>query len=91
MNREPPRRPATEASECRSCKRKILWVVWPRSGKKMPVDLAPAPAGTVVLTLSGGEYGELRAEKYNARAHHEGRRRYTSHFDTCPGQHQGQA
>lgn len=75
------KRPVTEPTECRSCEAPILWVKWPRSGKSMPVDAAPAPAGTVVLTLHRGE--ELLAEKYEANRHH-GRNRYTSHFATCP-------
>lgn len=81
---------ATEASECRSCSAKILWVRWPQSGKHMPVDAVPdmrdakEGGGDIVLTLKGGKFGELIAEKFYAPKHGEKRNRYTSHFATCP-------
>ena len=78
---------ATEPSVCRKCGQDILWVVWPKSGKKMPVDAVPdmrPGVGDVVLTLVGGPNGELRAEKHNPNAHEMSRNRYTSHFSTCP-------
>jgi hypothetical protein len=81
-------RPATEASECRSCGALILWCEWP-SGKRMPVDVAPAFDGNVVLTLRRSE-NKLLAEKY-VGTEHVGRKRYASHFSTCPNasQHRG--
>lgn len=85
-------RPATEPSKCRSCGQDILWCVWPRSGKRMPVDAVadnrpPSKGGDIWLTLHGGERGELRAEKVDPGAAPEvlaTRNRYTSHFATCP-------
>lgn len=79
MRRE---RPATEASECRSCKALILWVEWPASGKRMPVDAGPVFDGNVVITHRKTE-NKLIAEKYVGTEHH-GRRRFVSHFTTCP-------
>lgn len=81
-------RPVTEPSKCRSCKQDVLWVVWPKSGKRMPVDAVsdnrpPPKGGDIVLTLHGGEYGELQAEKFNPGLHGLKRNRYTSHFATC--------
>lgn len=78
-----PRR-CTEASTCNSCKALILWVTWPRSGKSMPVDAGPGTTRNhdVVLTHSQSQ-NKLIAEKYDA-ARHEGRRRFVSHFITCP-------
>lgn len=80
---------ATEPSECRSCHAEILWVRWERSGKRMPVDsvpdMRPMPkGGDIVLTLRGGEFGELIAEKHQAQKHGEQRNRYASHFAKCP-------
>lgn len=54
----------------------------------MPVDavpdMRPAPkGGTLALTLSGGEFGTLWVEKYDATKHGHSRNRYTSHFATC--------
>lgn len=78
----------TEASECRSCKALILWVTWPRSGKAMPVDAGPGLSSNhdVVLMLSQSQ-NKLLAEKYDA-GRHGGRRRFVSHFITCPQAHQ---
>jgi len=82
-------KPCTDPSKCRSCHAEVLWVVWPASGKRMPVDaepdMRPLPkGGDIVLTVHGGAFGELRAEKFNTRAHDTKRNRYTSHFATCP-------
>lgn len=82
-------KPITEPSKCRSCGQDILWAKWPTSGKRMPVDaepdMRPPPkGGAIILTLHGGEYGELLAEKYDAPRHGRERNRYTSHFSTCP-------
>lgn len=82
-------KPVTEASRCRSCGADILWVKWERSGKRMPVDavadMRPRPkGGDIVLTLRGGDFGELLAEKFYPPKHGEKRNRYTSHFATCP-------
>lgn len=75
--------------KCRSCGAEVLWVEWPNTGKRMPVDespdLRPPPkGGTIVLTLSGGPFGKLLAEKYDPSRHDARRNRYTSHFVTCP-------
>ncbi len=74
-------RKCTEASECRSCKALILWVEWP-SGKKMPVDAGPKSTGNVVITYSP-KVNKLLAEPFSEKRH-EGRRRFVSHFTTCP-------
>lgn len=76
-----PVRPCTEASECRSCKALILWVEWP-SGKKMPIDVGPVTTGNVVVAHSRSK-NKLLAEGFNQRDH-TGRRRFVSHFTTCP-------
>lgn len=82
-------KPCTEPSECRSCSAEILWVIWPRSGKRMPVDAVadmrpPPKGGDIVLSLVGGEFGALEAEKFYEPKHGPKRNRYTSHFATCP-------
>lgn len=80
-------KPCTEPSECRSCSGEVLWVVWPRSGRRMPVDAVPdmrppPKGGDIVLTLHGGDFGALHAEKYDAQKHDFARHRYTVH--DCP-------
>lgn len=82
-------RPVTDPTKCRSCRADVLWVVWRESGKRMPVDaepdMRPPPkGGALVLTLSGGSFGTLFVEKYDATKHGLTRNRYTSHFVTCP-------
>ena len=76
-------RKCIEPATCRSCSALVLWVEWPSSGKKMPIDVSKYDDGSVVVNMVGGEYGKLTVEKYDA-ARHEGRNRYKSHFATCP-------
>lgn len=78
-------KPVTECSKCRSCGAEVFWVVWRESGKRMPVDAQISPTGDLALTLSGGPYGTLWVDGYRAEEHGLTRRRYTSHFGTCPG------
>lgn len=77
-------RSCTEPQECKSCKAPILWVKWPNSGKAMPIDDAPGTGvnHTVVVTHSL-KMNTLWAEKYD-ESRHQGRRRFVSHFVTCP-------
>lgn len=69
----PPRVP------CKGCQRLILFAT-AASGAQIPIDPDPTPAGNLLLSLRGGvlhsEYvkGEVEAN----------RRRYVSHFSTCP-------
>lgn len=79
-----PNRDPTAPSNCRSCGAPMLWVVWPNSGKRMPVDFDPVPDGDVVLTLKKTE-GVLWAAKAAALDAEAlvGRRRFVSHFATC--------
>jgi hypothetical protein len=74
-------RRCTEAANCRSCSQLILWVEW-ASGKKMPIDISPNPNGNIVVTYRKSE-NKLLAENFD-RSRHEGRRRFVSHFTTCP-------
>jgi hypothetical protein len=77
-------RPVTEPSTCRSCGAEILWVQWARSGKRMPVDSLPDPNGKVVLTLRKAPEPALLAETFDPKEHLPDRRRFTSHFTSCP-------
>jgi hypothetical protein len=61
----------------------VFWVEWPASGKKMPVDVEPVFDGNVVLTHRKAE-NKLLAEKYVGVDHPPPRKRYISHFTTCP-------
>ena len=82
MNEQPPK-DCREPSECRSCKALVLWVTWPASGKRMPVDVTPHPIGTVLVSWRARE-NKLLAEKYDPkRDDHQNRNRFMSHFATC--------
>ena len=79
-----PAKKATEPRACSSCGGKIFWAIT-RTGKSMPVDAEPSESGPLVLNLRGGEFGKLHVEKFYAPKHGSAdRRRYTSHFSTCP-------
>lgn len=39
----------TRESECRSCKARIVWALMSGSGKRNPLDRAPAADGTIVI------------------------------------------
>lgn len=74
---------------CRSCKAEIFWAIT-ADGKRMPVNSAVDPNGGFVLELvkteepeSGKDMDWLRAEVF-APLLHPNRKRYTSHFATCP-------
>lgn len=70
----------TEA-KCKSCGAPIYWVTT-AAEKAMPVDVAPDPSGGFVLSLRPST-GQLRAEVFGNETH-RARKRYTSHFATCP-------
>lgn len=74
---------APQPTKCKSkeCGADIYWVVT-SDKKKMPINAKPDPIGGFVVTLSSKD-GELHAEIYVPAQHYE-RRRYTSHFVTCP-------
>lgn len=77
-------RDAREVTRCRSCERPIYWGVWP-TGKKMPIDADPVTTGKLVVTYSPAS-NTLRLEQFNPNdvKHTHNRRRFDSHFATCP-------
>ncbi len=60
-----------EVVSCRSCGAEIMWGTWPKSGKRMPIDVGGA--GDLVLDSSGFIH--------KVPSNVEGS---TSHFATCP-------
>ncbi len=68
---------------CRKCSAPILFAEMP-SGKRMPVDPVPNPAGNVVLRKSASKgtiFGRVVTAEEPLR---EGEQLRTSHFQTCP-------
>jgi hypothetical protein len=61
---------------CRSCEAPITWVVT-ASGKRMPLDEAPAATGNMVIVDGVARF--VSAEDLRLI-----RPTYTSHFATCP-------
>jgi hypothetical protein len=74
---------APRPTKCKSkeCGADIYWVIT-SDKKKMPINAKPDPVGGWVVTLSAKD-GELYAEVHVPARHYD-RRRYTSHFATCP-------
>jgi hypothetical protein len=74
---------AEHLKKCRSCQAEIFWALT-SDGKRMPVNAMPDPTGGFVLELvsylPAGEHLEARVFDF----HHNERKRYTSHFATCP-------
>lgn len=72
-------------SQCRSCKAEVIWADT-ASGRRMPVDATPNPAGNVVLVDQGVQSPPLalvvHTEQQQAEAPPESL--HTSHFATCP-------
>ena len=63
----------------------VYWVVWPKSGKRMPIDMKESPEGDILLSYKREE-NILEASHVK---HYEGRdlaerRKFISHFATCP-------
>ena len=71
----------TDYGSCRRCRAVVLWVVLP-SGKTMPVDPTPDPAGTVAVMRDPalGYVGRVVTTAVPAR-HFE--HLHTTHFATC--------
>lgn len=72
------------SSTCRSCGRPIVWTKT-QTGKNSPVDPDPVPDGNLVLVSSTVD-GKVHFEQfaYRPEAHNAERKRYRSHFATCP-------
>jgi hypothetical protein len=69
---------------CSSCGAPVIWATTAAKGKPMPVDVAPADDGTVLLTARPGRspLAEVVAVGQDGLLAGEELRR--SHFSTCP-------
>lgn len=70
-------------AKCRDCGAEIKWVKTQR-GKKMPVDVIPAPKGVAAFELVGRSQTMAFYISEKRRAMHFGDV-YESHFQTCTG------
>jgi hypothetical protein len=79
-------RDCRESQQCGDCGEKVLWVTWPRSGKRMPINAEPKPPpyGQILVSYSPSA-NQLLAQlaKYGDS---RGRKLYESHFATCTGE-----
>ncbi len=76
----PPPRAAQEPriSSCRSCGEEIIWGVFPKTRKKMPVNADPCP-GRGSITIDGFDADDKPVLVARAKGTGE----YVSHFATC--------
>jgi hypothetical protein len=70
-----------KVAKCRSCGAGVFWAIT-AGGKLNPVDAEPVPTGNLVLSISPDK-DVLQAASFDG-AKHAGRRRFVSHFSTCP-------
>lgn len=69
-------------ANCRSCSARIVWATT-KSGKKMPVDVAPHPEGNVFLDETSPPRAHVLAGEDLAKARRIGTELRRSHFVTC--------
>lgn len=63
-------------ASCRSCSAEIEWATWANSGKAVPLDVGPAPAGNLAVVAG-------KVHHFTAEDERLGRERRVSHFATC--------
>src|SRR5262249_7934809 len=79
----PAERDCRQASRCRDCGEDVLWIVWRKSGRRMPINPQPKPAPYgQILVVYRRQTNELIAEKVRGKTP-AGRRLFESHFATC--------
>ena len=72
-------------AECRTCHAEIRWVTTAAKGEPMPLDLAPAENGNILLKRVGGkDVATVLAGEALAGARSRDTPLYLSHFVTCP-------
>lgn len=62
---------------CRTCEAEIIWAASATTGKPMPMDAAPNPAGAFVIVTGKARKATVEDDRLR-------RERYTCHFATCP-------
>lgn len=72
----------TEHAKCRSCGAPMIWAVMATTRRRMPLDAAPHPDGTIEIQ-SDGTAGWLKGDVL-AEAKAAGVPLYQSHFASCP-------
>jgi hypothetical protein len=87
MNGTQSVRDCRQSSKCRDCGELVLWVRWPKSGKKMPINAQPKqpPCGRILITYRP-QSNELIAEMIKpGTTPPPGRKLFESHWATCAG------
>ena len=62
---------------CRGCHALIRWAKSETTGKPIPIDPEPVPAGNIVVTARGIAHFLKKGEEPTVPT-------YVSHFSTCP-------
>lgn len=73
------------APRCRSCRAPILWATSATTGRLMPIDADPSPAGNLRLDvdLLGDPSVAYLDPEAARRAAADGEALYVAHFATC--------
>jgi len=68
---------------CRSCEAPIRWAVSDSTGKRIPLNAEPDPAGNLAVRLVDGRL-RVRSAPAGRTELDAGEKRGMSHFTTCP-------
>lgn len=76
--------PRGDYGPCSSCRRACRWTVSTK-GKRLPLDPAPEPDGTIALAdVEGETVGVVVSGDLLEHLRRRGAKLYRSHFATCP-------
>ncbi|MGH3627232.1 MAG: hypothetical protein ACREN2_05725 [Candidatus Dormibacteria bacterium] len=71
-----------QKTTCKSCGEPIMWVIT-EAGAKMPLDVTPSDAGTVLLTAHTPPIARVVSPGRRHACQYTGQKFYVTHFSTC--------
>jgi len=69
--------------KCRSCGARMYWTTTEPNRKRMPIDIGPSSDGKFIVNKRGGQLIAVHISNVAPEALY-GRKKYHSHFQTCP-------
>lgn len=73
----------TKVSNCKACNAPIIWLINIETDRKMPVNLATSPDGSIALLSDEIHFRVLKSEARKMYKE-QGGVLHKSHFSTCP-------